>query len=414
MDEHLPLFIDCYAGSVDYVYTMAHFEKANGELRLRMARSLNDDPNERGSALQFMAEDCDKHAIEKLVAYGADVNLTTEDKTTTPLIKAVRFGNYGVVKALLKANANVNLVDKKGDTALHIAARQGRIKIVNLILKHNPDISICNYKLKTVVDDIVYYNFLEVAKSIVYHYYSTGKLTPKISDYFITYFTEQKQHRVVEILLESGANPELRDSGVRITTSTSPLLYAFRNRDTMMTALLLSHGAKVLGTPHFDLHYLYYAVLVQYYDGVKIALASGCEVTHIEINEASGSGRLDILELLLSHFDGTTNTLGKKRGGYHLVMRSDKKIPEIERILMISGIDQNAVGWETPSLFDIIDYELRMRQRRKQINDAKKAIEQLCKNGRHWRDVRRNFPKLFTKWDKYDIKAFESLSGAPV
>jgi ankyrin repeat protein len=408
-NTQLSLFIDCYSGSVDHVYTMAHFERATEDLRYRMARSLNNDPNERGSALQFMADDCDKHSIEKLVAYGADVNLTTEDKTVTPLIKAVRFGNYSAVKALLKANANVNLVDKKGDTALHIAARQGRIKILNLILKYNPDISICNYKLKTVVDDIVYYNFLEVAKTIVYHYYSNGKLTPIISDYFITYFSEQKQHHVVEILLESGANPNLRNSGVRITTSTTPLLCAFRNRDTMMTALLLSHGAKFCRTSHSDLYYLYYAVLAQYYDGVKIALAGGCEVTYIEINEASESGRLDILELLLSHFGG----IGRKGGNYHLVMRSDKHFPEIQRTLMISGIDQNVAGWD-PSLFDLINYELRMRKRRKQVLCAKSDIKALRKNKRRWRDVKHNFPKLFTKWDECDRKTYESLSGIPV
>ena len=59
----------------------------------------------------------------------ADLEHTTKDGDTA-LLRAVRTKNADIVQLLIDKKARVNVADKKGDTALHIAMR-GRSKVCN-------------------------------------------------------------------------------------------------------------------------------------------------------------------------------------------------------------------------------------------------------------------------------------------
>lgn len=54
----------------------------------------------------------------------------------TPLHLAVITKQAEVVEDLLKAGANVNLLDRHGNSVLHLAAAEGDDKILSLLLKH--------------------------------------------------------------------------------------------------------------------------------------------------------------------------------------------------------------------------------------------------------------------------------------
>jgi len=78
--------------------------------------------------------------IKKLIKGGADVNYNKYDtvlaNTSTPLMCAVKIGDIGLVKYLLRYGADVTLTDEYGVRAKDIAIRQGNVKLVKLLSKY--------------------------------------------------------------------------------------------------------------------------------------------------------------------------------------------------------------------------------------------------------------------------------------
>ncbi|XP_053098942.1 oxysterol-binding protein-related protein 1 isoform X3 [Hemicordylus capensis] len=70
----------------------------------------------------------------------------------TPLHLACYFGHTNVVKDLLKAGAEVNVLNDIGDTPLHRASFTGRKEVVMLLLEHDADTSIVNGNGQTAKD----------------------------------------------------------------------------------------------------------------------------------------------------------------------------------------------------------------------------------------------------------------------
>ncbi|XP_053252341.1 oxysterol-binding protein-related protein 1 isoform X4 [Podarcis raffonei] len=70
----------------------------------------------------------------------------------TPLHLACYFGHTSVVKDLLKAGAEVNVLNDMGDTPLHRAAFTGRKEVVMLLLEYEADTSIVNGNGQTAKD----------------------------------------------------------------------------------------------------------------------------------------------------------------------------------------------------------------------------------------------------------------------
>uniref|UniRef100_A0A8B9CE68 Oxysterol-binding protein-related protein 1 n=1 Tax=Anser brachyrhynchus TaxID=132585 RepID=A0A8B9CE68_9AVES len=76
-----------------------------------------------------------------------DINCKGRSKSNmgwTPLHLACYFGHAVVVEDLLKAGADVNVLNDMGDTPLHRAAFTGRKEVVMLLLQRNADTSIVN------------------------------------------------------------------------------------------------------------------------------------------------------------------------------------------------------------------------------------------------------------------------------
>ncbi|KAH0617768.1 hypothetical protein JD844_016341, partial [Phrynosoma platyrhinos] len=70
----------------------------------------------------------------------------------TPLHLACYFGHTNVVKDLLEAGADVNVLNDMGDTPLHRAAFTGRKEVVLLLLESDADTSIVNGNGQTAKD----------------------------------------------------------------------------------------------------------------------------------------------------------------------------------------------------------------------------------------------------------------------
>ncbi|XP_021244285.1 oxysterol-binding protein-related protein 1 isoform X2 [Numida meleagris] len=99
-----------------------------------------------------------------------DINCKGRSKSNmgwTPLHLACYFGHAVVVEDLLKAGAEVNVLNDMGDTPLHRAAFTGRKEVVMLLLQYNADTSIVNGSgetAKEVTHDKEIRNMLEAVE----------------------------------------------------------------------------------------------------------------------------------------------------------------------------------------------------------------------------------------------------------
>ncbi len=83
--------------------------------------------------------------VKKLIAAGANVNLVTNEGTT-PLTIAVARSHVAIVRELLTASAETEVVTKTGNTPLHLAIHHRNLEIVILLLKANTTSSFLNRK----------------------------------------------------------------------------------------------------------------------------------------------------------------------------------------------------------------------------------------------------------------------------
>ncbi|XP_074063430.1 oxysterol-binding protein-related protein 1 isoform X2 [Macrotis lagotis] len=100
----------------------------------------------------------------------ANINCKGRSKSNfgwTPLHLACYFGHGLVVQDLLKAGAEVNVLNDMGDTPLHRAAFTGRKELVMLLLEHNADAAVVNgsgQTAKEVTHDKEIRNMLEAVE----------------------------------------------------------------------------------------------------------------------------------------------------------------------------------------------------------------------------------------------------------
>uniref|UniRef100_A0A452J0Z0 Oxysterol-binding protein-related protein 1 n=1 Tax=Gopherus agassizii TaxID=38772 RepID=A0A452J0Z0_9SAUR len=102
---------------------------------------LHDARNGNCEEVKQLLETMDKGEVV------VDINCKGRSKSNlgwTPLHLACYFGHGNVVKDLLKAGAEVNVLNDMGDTPLHRAAFTGRKEVVMLLLRYDADTSIVN------------------------------------------------------------------------------------------------------------------------------------------------------------------------------------------------------------------------------------------------------------------------------
>ena len=132
---------------------------ADVNARLRRGRSGKGRLNHKGATpFLFAADTADVPLMKKLLDLGADPTIANADGCP-PLLAAAGIGTYApgeeagaeeealaAVRLLLDLGADINAVDKKGETAMHGAAYKSLPKMVALLSEHGADIKIWNTK----------------------------------------------------------------------------------------------------------------------------------------------------------------------------------------------------------------------------------------------------------------------------
>lgn len=127
-----PLHYASYRGDCNDI---ARFlvEECNADITLRNCNNR--------TALNFAAFGNNLDLLKFLLKAGADPDIL-DLKDTSPLLSSCRQGLYEIVDTLLEYNADTNLrTIKHGSTALHTAAFHNQLDIIKLLLKYNADIN---------------------------------------------------------------------------------------------------------------------------------------------------------------------------------------------------------------------------------------------------------------------------------
>jgi ankyrin repeat protein len=89
--------------------------------------------------------------IVRCINLGGDVNYRTSSGST-PLMMAVKRGDYSMVRMLIKYGASINQKDHMGNTPLLLGVKDGFTEVVGLLLANGADQSIRNNLGQNAVD----------------------------------------------------------------------------------------------------------------------------------------------------------------------------------------------------------------------------------------------------------------------
>jgi hypothetical protein len=73
--------------------------------------------------------------VDLLLKHGADVNLVSQDRLTSPLMEAAVLGEEAIANKLIEAGADLNLQSHNGQTALMMAISEGHTGVVKRLLE---------------------------------------------------------------------------------------------------------------------------------------------------------------------------------------------------------------------------------------------------------------------------------------
>jgi ankyrin repeat protein len=174
--------------------------------------------------------------------------------------EAARRGDREVVRALLKAGADVNAAEGDGTTALHWAARSGDADLVQMLVSAGANV----------------------------------RATTRLGAYTPLMMAAQAGHSAaVAALLAGGADVE-----ARTTTGTTPLMFAAQSGDTRTATMLVEGGARVDARESaMEQTPLMFAAANNRTDVVKLLIARGAD-------KAATSKVTDLNKLSMGGFGG--------------------------------------------------------------------------------------------------------------
>jgi len=178
-------------------------------------------------------QDQEIQRIKLLIQNSPDlINASGNGSEYPPLILAARSDSLRVARYLLDNQANVNVTDNQGETALTTAAAGGHRAIAELLLSRGAEINAKDVNGNTALHQAAKYGFQAVIETLLANHADVN--APDLSGTTPLFLAAANgKLKNVQLLLDAGANPYLRDSGGR-----TALNYAIGTSAEIMQALL--------------------------------------------------------------------------------------------------------------------------------------------------------------------------------
>ncbi|MDX1295785.1 MAG: ankyrin repeat domain-containing protein [Sulfurimonadaceae bacterium] len=171
--------------------------------------------------------------------------------TATELHNAVKKLDAKKTEKLLKEGADINALDAKGETVMHIAARYGRLSMIRLLLEYNPDLYIENKRGYTPLGIVISRNYVKSMHLILK---AQQKQEYRLDMLPIHKAVANNEINRLLILVRDGFDVDAPNS-----KGITPLHLAAKLGNAPMVDLLIHYGADVFKTDNEGRDALYYA-----------------------------------------------------------------------------------------------------------------------------------------------------------
>ncbi|MDQ6630172.1 MAG: ankyrin repeat domain-containing protein, partial [Verrucomicrobiota bacterium] len=256
---------------------VAEFLLANGA-------DVNRKSNNK-TPLHLAVENGDKSMVEFLIAHGAD--LEAKDGTgATALHIAAQRGFKTIAEILLKNKANVqarNSQPNGGKTPLHMAAQAGHKAVAELLLANGADVNVKDNFNSTPLISAVLSKNLEMTKFLIDRKADLNAIN-KEGYAALHYAVRDGQSPLVQLLLQNGANPELKIpkhqsvTGGALFYEMTPLHLAALSGQKEIVEILLAAKANPNSKNREGRTPLHFAVSGSFVEIAKLLLANGAEI----------------------------------------------------------------------------------------------------------------------------------------
>ncbi|XP_021928914.1 uncharacterized protein LOC110834265 [Zootermopsis nevadensis] len=205
-----------------------------------------------GHAINVLYEDSDcaatmlheaaQHDQVELVQFLLDRNANTETRDSryerSALMWAAKQGNFRVVDVLTKKNADVNMCDMRGYTALLIATKNKRWDVAKLLLERDADVRACDWS----GSNVLHFAADSGQTEFVAYLLDKGQIDIECHNKYqqtpLWLAAQSGRLQVSQLLLDRNANLHVQD-----LAGCTPLHVAAANGHEHIVQLLLQHGA---------------------------------------------------------------------------------------------------------------------------------------------------------------------------
>lgn len=362
--------------------TVAHYTPLKDAILLQRFRIIehllknNANPNRRldgETCLHIAFKKNSSKIVELLVQYRADIY----QKNPSLIFVATKNGDANVVRCLLKLNRKIaiDMKNKNGRSALHMAVIAKDINIVKVLLENNADPNIKDHDMQTplhmaseladvsivqlLIDKGADTN-LKTALNYSCLYIATNQGNIDIIKVLIANKADihEKNHRcgsdalikavvmefidVIEYLMQQGSDVNTSDyEGI------SALMYAIEIKNTQIIQLLINAGANVMDIKA-NIGAFHHACINESLDVVQLLINNGADVNQYTTSHstplhiACKKGDLDLVKLLIRN-KANVNKMFKFTLSA-LFTAVTNKFVDVVKCLIDNDVDVNIVG----------------------------------------------------------------------
>ena len=307
------------------------------------------------TALHFAADNtigdpCGSWMTDILVESGATCDLRSKDRGETPLYIAARNGRTGTLKALLNANADMEVANDDGWKPIHAVTEHSHIQALTFLLDAGCQVSPKTaHALMTPLHQAIANRKYEIIELLLRHNASMEAMD-RFGNSPMHAAARTGQYEVLVKLLEKGASVEAHDNNY-----LTPLVVAAAAREGSeeCTKLLLQRGAAVQKRTRANDSALLFAALNGNLNAAALLLDAGAELNgHHEsldtaLHTAAAKGHRSVCRMLLERgaYVDPLNEVGNTPLALTVDEPSNKSTVELLLNYHANVNAQNALGY---------------------------------------------------------------------
>eukprot|EP00439_Symbiodinium_sp_Y106_P001201 s1725_g1.t1 len=298
----------------------------------------NADPSApnrfRGTALISAAEEGLQEVVKAMVKAGAQLE-ARDERGNTALLSAAYFGHLKVVGVMVKAGARLEARDEDGATALTIASFSGHLEVVEALVKAGAQLEAHNDRGRTALMTASYTGHLKVVEVLV----KAGAQLEACNDIGNTALmcaAQEGHYEVVEVLVKAGARLEARGE----VGATALTIASFSGHLEVVEALVKAgaqleahndRGRTALMTASYTGHLKVVEVLVK----AGAQLEARNDIGNTALMCAAQEGHYEVVEVLVKA--GAQLETRNERGFTALMLASYKGHLKVAEVLRKAG-----------------------------------------------------------------------------